>query len=154
MPSPGCHLENDLRRALEEGEFTLFYQPIVALTTGEITGFEALLRWQHPEVGLIAPDEFIPLAEEMGLIVPLGRWVLREACRQLREWDDTVPWHAPITMSINVSARELRQADFVASIIGVLGETGLEPQRLILEITESTLVEETEVGDGHTAGAP
>ncbi|MCA1669118.1 MAG: EAL domain-containing protein [Thermomicrobia bacterium] len=116
----------------------------MALATGEITGFEALLRWEHPDNGVIAPEEFIPLAEEMGLIVPLGRWILQEACRQLRAWDDTDPRHAPFTISINVSARELRQADFVASVISVLGETGLVPQRLILEITESTLVEETE----------
>jgi EAL domain-containing protein (putative c-di-GMP-specific phosphodiesterase class I) len=129
---------------VEQGEFTLYYQPIVALATGAVTGFEALVRWRHPEIGLITPDEFIPLAEETGLIVPLGRWVLRAACRQLQAWDAAEGGDGLRTVSVNVSARELRQPDFVASVLSTLRDLAFAPSRLVLEITESMLIGEAD----------
>ena len=151
------YLESELRRAVEQREFTLYYQPIVALATGKIVGFEALARWRHPAIGMIAPADFIPVAEETGLIVPLGRWVLRAACRQLCAWDACTPAAATLIVSVNVAARELRQADFATSVTTILRETGLAPHRLALEITESALIEETEtinatLRDLHGAG--
>ncbi|MGI8856916.1 MAG: PAS domain S-box protein [Thermomicrobiales bacterium] len=137
--------ERALRRAVERGEFAAFYQPIVALDTGDIIGFEALARWPHPDLGYIPPDEFIQLAEETGLIVAIDRWMLREACGQLRRWDKRCPEGPRLGMGVNVSGMHLAQADFVARVEEVLRETGLDPPRLRLEITESTLVAHTEV---------
>ncbi len=136
------HLETDLRKALEKQEFQLHYQPIVSLKTNQITGFEALVRWQHPGRGLVSPVEFIPLAEETGLIIPLGCWVLREACSQMQAWQVQFPENSSLTISVNISGKQFAQTDLVAQIKRTLYETGLDPHNLKLEITESTIVED------------
>src|SRR5262249_55984035 len=128
---------NELHRALERNELRLHYQPIVSLETGRITGFEALMRWQHPERARVRPDEFIPLAEETGLIVPMGRWALQEACRQA-SW-----WHgqgAKVTISVNLSPRQLAESTLTDEFADVLHRTGVDPNAIWLEITESTLM--------------
>lgn len=136
-------LENYLHRALERQEFVLHYQPQVNVLTGEITQMEALLRWQHPELGLIPPGKFIPLAEENGLIVPLGEWVLRTACAQNRAWQAVgLP---PIRVAVNLSARQLRQPNLVEMLAQVLQDTGLAPRYLELEITETTVMKNVEL---------
>ncbi|HWS55779.1 MAG TPA: EAL domain-containing protein [Pyrinomonadaceae bacterium] len=135
-------LENDLRRAVEREEFTVYFQPIVGLATGRLAGFEALVRWQHPERGFIPPSEFIPVAEDTRLIVPLGLWVLREACRQVVSWQPAGP--APLTVSVNLSGRQFAQPDLVEQVGAILRETGLAPGRLRLEITESVVMEDAE----------
>jgi len=135
------HIESDLRRALERQEFRLHYQPIVALSDQHLCGFEALVRWQHPERGLIPPGDFIPIAEETGLIVPLGLWVLGEACRQMRAWDLELKECADLSVNVNLSARQCLHPDIVSDVARVLSETGLEPSRLKLEITESLVLE-------------
>ncbi|MEB3161131.1 MAG: EAL domain-containing protein [Synechocystis sp.] len=129
-------LENDLRQAIAVNEFRVHYQPIFNLKTGMITGFEALLRWQHPQRGLIFPDKFIELAEDTGLIIPIGHWILREACGQLKQWQDRYPG-LNLTMNINLSLKQLTQSDFVDMVLGILQETQIPPQSLKLEITES-----------------
>ena len=139
-------LENDLRRGIERGELRLHYQPLVDLATDRIVGFEALVRWQHPIRGLIPPLAFIPLAEETGLIVPLGRWVLERACRQARAWHDARPGGPPLFMSVNLSARQFAQPELVDQVREILDETGLDPAALELEITESVLMDQTEAG--------
>jgi diguanylate cyclase (GGDEF)-like protein len=131
-------LEVGLRRALERGEFLLHYQPKVNLGTGEITSVEALIRWQRPDQGLVPPAQFVPVAEDSGLILPIGRWVLREACRQARAWQDA--GLSPLSMAVNVSAAEFRQKDFFESVRTILKETGLEGRYLELELTESVLM--------------
>jgi diguanylate cyclase (GGDEF)-like protein len=133
-------LKAELIRALEQQEFTVHYQPTVELATGRLAGVEALVRWQHPERGLVPPLEFIPLAEQTGLIVPLGRFVLREACRQVRAWHDRYPTHPPMTVSVNLSARELDEPGLVASVRSALEDTGLAAAHLVLEITETLLL--------------
>jgi len=133
-------LENGLRQALERREFVLHYQPKMDLQTGAMIGVEALIRWRHPQRGLVSPARFIPVAEECGLIVPIGRWVLREACRQTRAWQDA--GLAPRCIAINISAGELRARDFVAGVRAILAETGLAPGCLELELTESFLMED------------
>ncbi len=138
-------LENDLRRAIERQEFTLHYQPIINLETNELAGFEALVRWQHPERGIISPGEFIPLAEETELIIPIGELLLGEACRQMREWQERSPSAANLTMSVNLSGKQLRQADLVDQVKQTLKTTGLEPTSLRLEITESVVMENAEM---------
>jgi EAL domain-containing protein (putative c-di-GMP-specific phosphodiesterase class I) len=137
------HLESDLRRAVEHHQFVLYYQPIVSLTTGAIVGFEALIRWQHPLRGIIQPNEFIPMAEETGLIVPIGRLVLREACRQIRHWQMQFPSQSPLKVSVNLSAQQLRP-NLVEQIDQILLETHLDGSSLNLEITESMLIENVE----------
>jgi diguanylate cyclase (GGDEF)-like protein/PAS domain S-box-containing protein len=134
-------LETDLRRAIEEHELVVHYQPIVTAATGAISGFEALVRWMHPVRGIVAPLEFIPLAEENGLIVDIGRYVLRSACAQLVQWRATYPH---LTVSVNVSARQLADADLVDDVVQALHETGLPASALTLEITESTVIEDPE----------
>jgi len=134
-------LENGLRHALERHEFVLYYQPKMNLETGSIIGVEALIRWHHPTRGLVSPAHFIPLAEECGFIVPIGRWVLREACRQARIWQkDRLP---KVRIAINISTVELRARDFVASVRQILAETGLEPRYLELELTETFLMQDS-----------
>jgi diguanylate cyclase (GGDEF)-like protein/PAS domain S-box-containing protein len=135
-------LEGSLRCALEREEFLLHYQPKVNLDTGEITGVEALIRWQQPGRGLVPPSQFVPIAEDCGLIVEIGRWVLREACRQAREWQDAgLPFKR---VSINVSAVEFRNKGFVEGVRTILSETGLEAHYLDLELTEGVLMEDAE----------
>jgi diguanylate cyclase (GGDEF)-like protein/PAS domain S-box-containing protein len=135
-------LESNLRRALAREEFLLHYQPKVNLDTGEITGVEALIRWQQPDRGLVPPSQFVPIAEDCGLIVPIGRWVLREACQQARDWQDAgLP---PLTIAVNVSAVEFRHKGFVENVRGILLETGLEARYLQLELTEGVLMEDAE----------
>lgn len=129
-------LESDLRAALENHQFTLWYQPIIELPNN-LVGFEALVRWQHPTRGLIAPTEFIPLAEATGLILPLGRWILETACRQAVEWIEIFPELANMKMGVNISGLQISQPDFVHSVVEVLQETRLSPECLALEVTES-----------------
>ena len=135
-------LERFLRRALEQEEFRLYYQPKIDLVTGAVTGMEALLRWIHPGMGMIAPTKFIPLAEETGLIVPIGAWVLRTACAQIRTWQ--LQGLPPLRVAVNLSARQFAHDDLHASIVRVLEETGLAPQLLELEITESLTMDNPE----------
>jgi diguanylate cyclase (GGDEF)-like protein len=137
-------IESDLRRAIERQEFQLHYQPIVTLSDRQLCGFEALVRWQHPVRGLVPPDGFIPIAEETGLIVPIGLWVLREACRQMRAWDSEFPECANLMVNVNLSARQCLHSTLVTDVARVLAETGLEPQRLKLEITESLVLERSD----------
>ena len=139
-------LEEDLRRAIGDGELRVHYQPQVLLSTGETVGFEALARWEHPERGLLDPGEFIALAEETGMIVPLGRWVLAEACRQALVFRGRMPPGAPPRMSVNLSARQFGHPELVEEVSAVLDETGTDPPDLALEITESVMMEK-----GHTA---
>ncbi|MFN6566261.1 putative bifunctional diguanylate cyclase/phosphodiesterase [Dendronalium sp. ChiSLP03b] len=136
-------LEIDLRRAVERQEFLIHYQPIVSLKTDKIIGFEALVRWQHPEQGLVFPTEFIPVAEETGLIVPIGYWVLREACRQLHEWQQQF-LENKLIISVNLSSKHLLQSHLSEQIRQILRENSLEPHNLKLEITESVLMENTQ----------
>lgn len=133
--------ETELRQALERGEFSVFYQPIMHLSTNQPIGFEALVRWFHPERGRIMPDEFIPIAEEMGLIIPLGEWVLRESCRQVREWQQRFPAQSELTISVNLSCKQFMQVDLAERVAAILRETGLEGRLLRLEITESHVME-------------
>jgi EAL domain-containing protein (putative c-di-GMP-specific phosphodiesterase class I) len=133
-------LKGDLQRALEHEEFQLFYQPVIELGTGRISGVEALIRWIHPERGMVPPLDFIPLAEETGLIVPIGRWVLRAACLYAKELQAAFPNDPPYHMAVNLSARQLARPEIVEEVRQVLEETGLEPQSLTLEITESVMM--------------
>jgi diguanylate cyclase (GGDEF)-like protein/PAS domain S-box-containing protein len=135
-------LGTKLRRAIKQGELLLHYQPYVDLDTGRVLGIEALVRWQHPDLGLISPVRFIPVAEETGLIVPLGLWVLREACRQLGLWQQA--GHTDLHLAVNISVRQLRQADFVEQVTEVVLENGLAPHSLVLEITESVMMSDPE----------
>ncbi len=136
-------LETDLRLALKRQELSVYYQPIIALNTGSLVGFEALVRWKHPEKNLVSPVEFIPIAEETGLIVPLGLWVMRSACRQLRTWQDK---HAidQLKISVNLSVKQFYQPDFIEQIDDILQETQIDSQSLKLEITESAIVDNAE----------
>jgi len=136
-------LEIDLRRALELGELQVYYQPIVLLATGEISGFEALLRWQHPEQGQLSPNTFIQLAEETGLIVPIGWWLCRKACQQLAIWQHQFPQRS-LTININFSGRQFSQPLLAQQLATILQETGIAPHNLKLEITETTIVESPE----------
>jgi EAL domain-containing protein (putative c-di-GMP-specific phosphodiesterase class I) len=138
-------VENDLRGALERQEFRLHYQPKVNLNTGQIIGVEALIRWPHPELGMVSPVEFIPIAEECGLIVPIGRWVLAEACHQARAWQEI--GLLPILISVNISSVELRSMAFLEGVRATLADTGLEGRFLELELTETFLMQES----SHTA---
>lgn len=138
-------LETDLRKALEKDEFYVFYQPIIEISTGKVKGFEALIRWQHPERGLVPPADFIPVAEETGLIVPIGWRMLYESCRQLREWQLENPDLGASMISVNLSSRQFLQPNLVEQIKTALAGTGLSPTNLTLEITESVLMENAEI---------
>ncbi len=137
-------LETDLRRAVERGEFRIAYQPIIALGTRRLMGFEALLRWQHPTRGLVSPAEFLEVADETGLMLPIGRWCLREACEQLGRWGTERPDAGALTMSVNVSSRQLMHPQLVSYVREALEAGGLEPARLRIEITESVIMEHAE----------
>jgi diguanylate cyclase (GGDEF)-like protein len=141
-------LETDLRMALKRREFLLHYQPFVCLASGKIIGFEALVRWQHPQRGLISPVKFIPVAEETGAIVQLGEWVLEEACRQLRLWEGMFDFDRPLIMSVNLSGKQFAQPDLVDRIQAILAETGLSAESLKLEITESVVMDDVESAIG------
>ena len=144
-------LETDLRRAIERQEFRIYYQPIVSLSTGRITGFEALIRWQHPERGLVFPEAFISVAEETGLIIPIDQWVLREACHQLRQWQEQFPPEPtelasahPLTISVNLCNLQFKQPELIKHINGVLQEAKLDAHSLKLEITENIIMKNDE----------
>lgn len=136
-------LEADVRHAIEEEQFVLHYQPIISFETGELSAFEALVRWKHPERGLLGPDLFVPIAEETGLIVPLGKWVLEEACRQMKRWRDLYPERAKVAVAVNLSARQFDDPNIVAEIQGCLERAGLDPDGLELEMTESVVMART-----------
>ncbi|MHC4209700.1 MAG: putative bifunctional diguanylate cyclase/phosphodiesterase [Planctomycetota bacterium] len=135
------NLEKELRRAADQDEFTLNYQPIVSLATAQVRGFEALIRWNHPERGVISPAQFIGLAEELGLILPIGDWVLREACLQLRRWQQERQGLSPLSMTVNLSKKQLTHPDLVASVDALIKEVGVKPSSIVLEITESTIMD-------------
>lgn len=137
-------LETELQRAVEREEFRLFYQPIISLHGGRITGFEALLRWQRPNIGLLGPAEFIGIAEETGLILPIGKWVLLKACQQARLWQTQYPSYPPLTINVNISGKQFAQSNLADEIRLVLEQAGLSPSSLELEITETVAMEDTE----------
>jgi diguanylate cyclase (GGDEF)-like protein len=137
-------LESDLEQAIDAQQFRLLFQPTINLVTEEISGLEALIRWQHPVRGMVPPDEFIPLAEETGLIVPIGSWVLRQACEQAGRWQDAHPSEPKLSMNVNLSSRQLAQPDIVDEVAAVLEASRLEPMSLVIEITETTLMHDTD----------
>jgi EAL domain-containing protein (putative c-di-GMP-specific phosphodiesterase class I) len=132
--------ENGLGRAVEQEEFLVHYQPLVSLQTGEVVAVEALVRWEHPERGLLNPDEFVPMAEESGLVIPMGEQVLRTACFWGKEWQDKHPRTPPLVMSVNLSTRQLSRPDLAETIEGILKETGLEGSYLTFDVTETIYV--------------
>jgi len=138
-------LESDLRRAVQRREFLSFYQPIVSLRTGEITGFETLVRWKHPERGILPPSDFLKTAEDTGLILPMGWMLMREACHRLQEWRQEFPNSAALTMSVNMSPKQIVQPDVVQTVAEIAAECGIDPQSLVLEITEDTLIENADL---------
>jgi diguanylate cyclase (GGDEF)-like protein/PAS domain S-box-containing protein len=140
---PKFRLEFELKQALDRQEFVLHYQPIIDLRSQKITGFEALLRWIHPERGLVGPDDFIPLAEETGLIIPIGAWVLSEACAQLKTWQREIYSDMPLSMSVNVSSLQLKHSGFLAMVEQTLITTEIQASHLTLEITESVMMEKS-----------
>ena len=137
-------LETDLRRAVQDQSFRLQYQPIVCLADGRVTAFEALVRWWHPVWGVVPPDQFIQVAEETGLILPIGRWVLSQACERMHQWQQDHPSNPPLAINVNLSRRQLLQADLVEQIRCILESTGLPPESLQLEITESAILDNPE----------
>jgi EAL domain-containing protein (putative c-di-GMP-specific phosphodiesterase class I) len=138
-------LRADLQRAIASDQLELHYQPVARLGDGQVSGLEALLRWNHPERGLVPPDQFIPFAEEMGLIVPIGRWVLREGCRQARALQDILPADPPLSMAVNLSVKQLQHSDIVGDVRDALEQSGLAPASLTLEITETVMMTDTEL---------
>lgn len=135
-------IENHLRKALEKEEFMLYYQPLVDVSTGRITGVEALIRWQHPELGMVSPGEFIPVAEETGLILPIGYWVLHTAIRKGKEWIDS--GYPPLRLNVNLSARQFQQPDLIEQIREILQKTGFPTNHLVIELTESIIMQNAE----------
>jgi EAL domain-containing protein (putative c-di-GMP-specific phosphodiesterase class I) len=143
--APAIHrldLELDLRSAVARDELRLHYQPVVHLETGQVEEFEALVRWQHKDRGLLPPDAFIGLTEETGLIIPIGQWVLTEACRQARQWQEQRPSEPPLTIGVNLSARQLQDPDLVSLVSRVLKDSGLDARSLKFEITESVVMQD------------
>ncbi|BCX12395.1 MAG: diguanylate cyclase [Thermosynechococcus sp.] len=138
-------METDLRRAAERQEFLVYYQPIVNLSTLKIVGFETLLRWQHPERGIIAPGQFMTVIEETGLILPVSWWVMTEACRQMQRWAAVFPWSRELTISVNLSGRHFQQPDLLPNLKSILAETGFPAPRLRLEVTEGVLIDNKDV---------
>ena len=139
-------IEQELQHGLERGELRLFYQPLVSLTSGGIVGAEALIRWQHPERGLLAPDSFLPVAEESGLIVQVGAWAVGEACRRLRDWDRRNGGPSDFGLAVNLSARELTHPDVVSTVLNAVRRSALDPQRVTIEVTESTAMADRDSG--------
>jgi diguanylate cyclase (GGDEF)-like protein/PAS domain S-box-containing protein len=139
-------IEQELQHGLERGELRLFYQPLVSLTSGEIVGAEALIRWEHPERGLLAPDSFLPVAEESGLIVEVGAWAVGEACRRLRDWDRRNGGPSPFGLAVNLSARELTHPDVVSTVLNAVRRSALDPSRLTIEVTEHTAMADRDSG--------
>lgn len=137
-------VETDLRKAIERNEFRVFYQPIICLQTGELKEFEALIRWQHPQYGLVSPQEFVGIAEETGLIIQIGKWILEEACRQTKLWQQTLPGQQNISISVNLSSKQLMHPALISQVKDVLEQTRLNPKYLKLEVTESTVMENSE----------
>jgi EAL domain-containing protein (putative c-di-GMP-specific phosphodiesterase class I) len=137
-------LETELRHAVDRHELRLYYQPIRALSTSALIGFEALVRWQHPTRGLIMPNDFIPLAEEVGLIIPLGAWVMQEAGRTLKRWHEQYPVHSTLTVSVNLSGEQLKHPSCLQHVADTITTTGVRAQTMKFEITESVLIEQTE----------
>ena len=135
---------NELHRALDRGEFRVYYQPLTQLSTGNVVGVEALVRWEHPDRGLVEPNDFIPLAEETGLIVPIGRWVLEEACRQAVEWQQQPGSDPGFSVSVNLSPRQLSEPSLANDVAAIIARTGIDPNTLWLEITETTLMHDAE----------
>src|SRR5262249_24752282 len=146
------HLETEMRRALERGEFRLHYQPIISLATRRLAAFEGLVRWQHPQRGLLAPDDFLPLAEETGLILPLGQWVLAEGCRQIRAWREAGIDRPLPTMSLNLSGRQIAESDLLEEVRRALDTEGLAGRELDLEVTENVIMQDTDSTRGCLAG--
>ena len=138
-------LETELRRSVHRGDFVMNYQPIVSLTGGRIVGFEGLVRWQHPERGIVTPSQFIAIAEETGLIVPLGWWVLRESCTQTQLWQKMFPAEPPLWVSVNMSGKLFMKSDMVDQLLGILEETGLAPSSLRIEVTENVVMDHAEL---------
>jgi len=136
-------IENDLRRAVQRQELDLHYQPVVDLRDGSVIAVEALLRWNHPDRGMLGPLAFIPVAEESRLIVPIGRWVIEQACRQAAAWHELQPDSAPVSVAVNLSARQLADPDLLSHIEGSVRANRIDPSNLWLELTESTLLDET-----------
>ena len=139
-------IEQELSRGLERGELRLFYQPLVSLVTGEIVGAEALIRWEHPERGLLSPDKFLPVAEESGLIVQVGAWAVGEACRRLRDWDRRNGGPSNFSLAVNLSARELTHPDVVSTVLNAVRRSALDPSRITIEVTESTAMADRDSG--------
>jgi EAL domain-containing protein (putative c-di-GMP-specific phosphodiesterase class I) len=135
-------VENDLRRAVERHEFEVLYQPIVELNTGRISEFEALIRWRHPVHGLVAPNEFVHVAEETGLIIQIGRWILEESCRQIGDWQRR--YNVPFSVSVNLSAKQLMHPNLTIQVQNILEDSGITAKQLKLEVTESTVMEHSE----------
>jgi len=137
-------IESELGAAVRKGEFELFFQPIMDVRSQAIGSFEALIRWHHPIRGIVPPAEFIPIAEETGLIVPIGYWVLREACREAKEWQNNHPSAPAFTINVNLSGRQLERDDVVEQVSAALNETGINPSLLKLEITESVMMKDVD----------
>jgi Amt family ammonium transporter len=133
-------MQNDLSHAIFNNELVLYYQPIMSAVKEELIGFEALIRWRHPVRGMVGPNLFIPLAEETDLILPMGRFVIKEACRQLKDWHDNIPGANRLTMNVNISTKQFMDGELTDFIINTLEETGLDPKYLNLEITESLII--------------
>ncbi|MDR9405514.1 MAG: GGDEF domain-containing phosphodiesterase, partial [Halothece sp. Uz-M2-17] len=138
-------LETDLKQAISRQELYVQYQPIINLLTGKLHGFEALVRWQHPELGFVSPGEFIPIAEETGLVIPIGYWVLDRACQQLQEWQQRFPECQNLTMSVNLSGLQIKDPTLVQKVKGILEKTGLAGNQLKLELTETALIENVDL---------